>query len=261
MPSRIGTSTLRKRGERKPAMPSSDAADDAERHGDDDRGERQHGALPLAEGGEIEEAAAGERREAGAAGVPGDERGRGEHGDPGKRRQDLDCRRALRRRGSRSRTGWSRAAKGTSSTAAMKRVSSRKVKSPKLASSTSQAIASETQRLQRNAPAARHFEEPSPGRPRRQEEEGERDAKNASEPKAVGPTRTSRPGGWDDRSASSAASRAVRSMRHAFAGSPPRVEQDRPSSPRGRRRRWCCRPRRPRAKSRCARFDLRARPR
>ena len=50
--------------------------DDAERHGDDDQRQRQHGALPLAEERDVEEAAAGEQRElAPAARVSGDRDG------------------------------------------------------------------------------------------------------------------------------------------------------------------------------------------
>ena len=40
------------------------AGDDAERHGDQDQRQRQHGAVPLAEQRDVEEAAAAEQRRA-----------------------------------------------------------------------------------------------------------------------------------------------------------------------------------------------------
>ena len=74
---------------------------------------------------------------------------------------------------------------GTSSTAAMERVSSRKVKSPKLASLTSQAMALETQRwsgMRHDGDTARA----QAGRVAlRQEEEDEREEERA-EPKQSG---------------------------------------------------------------------------
>ena len=60
--------------ERRPAIAGEaeeQAAGDADRHRDQDRGERQHRALPLAEDGEIEEADADQHGEPPAAGMRG----------------------------------------------------------------------------------------------------------------------------------------------------------------------------------------------
>ena len=62
---------------RQAQMPSEQAGDDAERHGDGDQAERQHGARPLAEQRDVEEAAADQQAEPAAAeGAAGEEGGR-----------------------------------------------------------------------------------------------------------------------------------------------------------------------------------------
>ena len=76
-------------------MPRQEAEGDPERDGDGDGGQRDHGAPPLAEDGEVEERAAGQRGEAAAAGVQAGEGGGDDDGEPGQRREELDGRRAL----------------------------------------------------------------------------------------------------------------------------------------------------------------------
>ena len=66
------------------------SAGDAEGNRDQDRGERDHGALPLTEDGEIDKAGGEQDREIAAAGAKREEAGDRRHRDPRKRRQNLD---------------------------------------------------------------------------------------------------------------------------------------------------------------------------
>ena len=88
--SRAGeTISLSTHGVRQAQMPSEQAGDDAERHGDDDQRQRQHGAGPLAEQRDVEEAAADQQAEPAAAdGMAGEEGDGGDDADPGQARQD-----------------------------------------------------------------------------------------------------------------------------------------------------------------------------
>ena len=85
------------------AMPRQHAAGHAERHGNHDRGERHHGACPLAEDGEVEEGASRQQRKTHAPEAIAERRHDPDHRDPRQRRQELHRRRAASAQRARSR--------------------------------------------------------------------------------------------------------------------------------------------------------------
>ena len=138
-------------------MPRQEPARDPERHRDRDRGERHHGALPLAEDREVEERAADQRREPRAAGV---ER-RGAPRRSPRRTRGAAAGSAPPPSPGRAGARWRRAPWPPRAAARAaprcQRVRSRKVKRPKLASFTSQSIAGGDPAGERELQAARHL--------------------------------------------------------------------------------------------------------